>query len=430
MGTSILDRAKRLTVAYQLARRAVDLAPGISATWTNMGRLSEELYQLQDAEKAYKKAVSLSKTPTILALNLNNLSSFYATTGNWLEAEKIASQSLEIEPTNGKARGNLGIAQLGLKKWVPGWENYGAILGSEYRKLVKYGKEPEWDGTPGKTVAVYGEQGLGDELSFASMIPDAMKVAGKVIIDCDHRLEGLFKRSFKGARVYGTRWLSGVKWDEEDQKIDYSITIGQLGKLFRKSDADFTGEPYLVPDKERHVMWREYFRTKAKPVIGIAWSGGLSWTADRYRRWALEELQPLFDAVDAHWVCLQYKDAEKEISEFKGAEIHQYPFATLGQTIQAQGMKPAHNYDDTAALVSACDLVITMQTSVGHLSAAMGIPTWVFVNGYAPQWRYGTEGDGMPWYKAMTTFWQKDGKWPIEDAARMLRVRYSMRAAA
>lgn len=416
MGTSILDKAKRLPIAYQFAKRALDLAPNISATWTNMGRLCEELYQLKDAETSYKKAVMLSKKPAILALNLNNLSSFYSTTGNWKEGKKIASQALEIEPDNGKARGNLGINQLALREWKEGWVNYGAILGSEYRKLTKYRNEPEWNGEPGKSVVVYGEQGLGDELSFASMIPDAMKVCSKVIIDCDHRLTGLFKRSFKGAKVYGTRWEKELQWDEEDRSPDYSISIGQLGKIFRNSDSDFTGDPYLVPEQERHVMWSEYFKTKGKPVIGIAWSGGLSWTADRYRRWRLEELQPIFDAVDAHWVSLQYKDCKKEIEAFKGAEIHDYPFATLSK-----------DYDDTAGLVSACDLVITMQTSVAHLSAAMGIETWTFVNGFAPQWRYGeADREDCIWYDSMKLFRQKNGKWPIDEAARALRVRYSV----
>lgn len=412
---SIFDRARRLTQAYQFARRAVDVAPQLSASWTNYGRLSEELYQLNDAERAYKMAVQLSTKRPVLALNLNNLSSFYATTGRWELAEKTASDALAIDPGSHKARGNLGIAQLAQHKWRAGWPNYGAILGSEYRKLVKYRDEPEWDGTPGKVVVVTGEQGLGDELSFASMIPDAVKACKRVIVDCDARLTGLFKRSFSRAKVYGTRLDKDVQWDEEDTKPDYSISIGQLGTLFRNEESDFTGEPYLVPDKERHIMWREYFKTKQSPVIGIAWSGGLDWTGNRYRRWQLSQLQPLFDAVNAHWVSLQYKDAEAEIRSFDGADIHQYKMATL-----------AKDYDETAGLVSACDLVICMQTSVGHLAASMGIPTWCFVNTIAPQWRYGT-GDTLPWYKSMRLFRQReDGSWPIEEAARMLKVRFSV----
>lgn len=412
--TSILDKARRLTTAYQFAKRAVDLAPNLSAAWTNFGRLSEQLYQLDDALKAYQLAVQLSQKKNVLALNLNNLSSFYATTGQWELAEKVATDALAIEPGNAKARGNLGIAQLALHKWREGWPNYGAILGSEYRRLVKYRDEPEWDGTPDKTVVITGEQGLGDEISFASMIPDAIKVCKKVIIDCDARLERIFKRSFPKARIYGTRWDKDVAWDAEDSQPDYSISIGQLGRIFRNEESDFTGNPYLIPDPERLLMWSEYFKNKRSPVIGLAWSGGLSWTGDRYRRWTLQQLQPLFDSVDAHWVSLQYKDVESEIASFGGAEITQYPFATLSK-----------DYDETAGLVAACDLVICMQTSVGHLSAAMGIPTWCFVNTKAPQWRYG-EGNTLPWYKSMHLFRQnQNGSWPLDEAAKLLQAKFS-----
>lgn len=423
MATSILDKARRHTTAYQFAERAVRLAPKISATWTNYGRISEQLCQFEEAEKAFNMAVQLSGKPESLALNLNNLAALYVTTGRWEQAIKTANDCLKVDPENKKAKGNLGVAQLAVKDWKNGWENYGQILGSDHRKIIKYRSkdEPEWDGTPDKTVVIYGEQGLGDELSFASMVPDAIRICKKVIIDCDDRLEGIFKRSFPKAKIYGTRNKHEIAWDKEDCNPDYSIAIGQLGKIFRNSDSDFTGDPYLVPDKERHVMWREYFKTKPSPVIGIAWSGGLPWTGDRYRRWTLDKLQPLFDSVNAHWVCLEYKDAEKEINSFAGAEINQYKYATLTK-----------NYDDTAGLVSACDLVIGMQTSVCHLAAAMGIETWVFSNVMTPQWRYGkAEDDTVPWYSSMKVFKQQpNGYWPIEDAARVLKLRYQQVRAA
>ena len=415
MATSILDKARRFPVAYQFAERAVRLAPQISATWTNFGRISEQLCRFEDTEKAYQMAVQLSKKSEALSLNMNNLAAYYVLTGQWELAKKLAKDCLAVDPDNRKAKGNLGVAQLATHEWKEGWINYGQILGTDHRKIIKYRAkdEPEWDGTPGKTVVIYGEQGLGDELSFASMLPDAIRVCKKVIVDCDERLVGIFRRSFPQAKFYGTRWKREAAWDAEDMNPDYSIAVGQLGALFRNQDSDFTGDPYLVPDKERHQLWKRHFESKQVPVIGIAWSGGLEWTGERYRRWTLDQLQPLFDSVNAHWVSLQYKDADEEIKSFAGAEINQYKMATLSK-----------DYDDTAALVSACDLVICMQTSVGHLAAAMGIETWAFVNGICPQWRYGT-GDDVPWYSCMKVFRQeRNGYWPIEDAARVLKLRY------
>lgn len=414
------DRAQRWGEAYQLAARAVELAPKMCAAWINYGKAAMSLYR-PEAEKALQQACMIARDRRQQLDALTNLSAYYSDSGQYEKCEEIAKHALDLNPDSAKARGNLGLAQLGQHKWREGWVNYGAVIGGPVRKLMKYHPdehEPVWDGSPDKRIVVYGEQGLGDELSFASMIPDAVRISRKVIIDCDKRLVGLFRRSFPETQVYGTRWDKdnpmGAEWDDFDRRPQASIIIGHLGSIFRNADSDFPGTPYLVPDPERATMWREFFKTKRKPVIGIAWSGGLAWTAAKFRRWKLDELQPIFNAVDAHWVSLQYKDCAKEVAEFEGATIHDYPYATRTK-----------DYDDTAALVANCDLVIGMQTSVMHLAAAMGVETWCFVN-RLKQWRYGK--DEIPWYKAMKLYKQSDsGRWPIEDAARVLALRYGAR---
>lgn len=415
VATSVHDKLRNFTIAYQFARRVVELIPEQSAGWTNLGRASEQLYLLHDAEQCYMKAIELSKKPEALVHNYNNYAGLMTLTGRWALGEEAARKVLEIDPAHRKALGNLGLALLAQHKWDEGWVLYGAILGTEQRKLMKYADEVEWNGEKDKSVIVYGEQGLGDELSFASMVPDAIKDCQKVVIDCDLRLQGLFRRSFPKARVYGTRWEKDVEWKPEDTHCDASISIGQLGKIYRLKDSDFTGEPYLVPDPVRTTMWKEYFRTLKKPVIGIAWTGGMPWTAARFRKWALKELEPMIRSVDAHWVSLQYKDCEEEIAA-SGLPIHQYSYATLTK-----------DYDDTAALVAACDLVICMQTSVGHLAGALGKEAWVFVNKLS-QWRYAGEGDDIIWYKSVKLFRAaEDGSWPIEKATQLLQLRYGNR---
>src|SRR5690606_5458842 len=102
----------------------------------------------------------------------------------------------------------------------------------------------------------------------------------------DARLEGLFRRSFPQARVYGTRQAtsdSGVKWDVADRDFDCSLAIAQIGQFFRLSDEDFPGTPYLVADDDRVTMWRALWAKKDKPVIGVAWSSGIRETGRKYR---------------------------------------------------------------------------------------------------------------------------------------------------
>ncbi len=421
MAQDILDKERRFQASYQYSARVLQLAPQLSSSWSNYGRMAEQLYMLPQAEMAYKQAIELSKNDDQRLLYSINMAAMYTQRGDWANGELWAKKALALNPESKKAKGNYGLACLGQQKWSEGWVNYDAILGTEYRKDIRYANEPMWDGKPGQTVIVYGEQGLGDELSFASMIPDAIKICKKVIIDCDERLEPLFKRSFPQAKVYGTRWAKGPHWDsdweDEDKQFDASISIGQLGRYFRLKNEDFPGDAYLKPNPDRATMWRQYFRTKGKPAIGIAWTGGIQCTGEKFRKWPLEQIRPLIEAVDAHWVSLQYKPSRDAI-EASGLPITEYGIATL-----------AKDYDETAGLVEALDMVICMQTSVGHLAGALGKEAWVFVSPLS-QWRYGGESDKILWYDSVKLWRTKqDGSWPIEDAARVLKLKYSLKKA-
>jgi hypothetical protein len=307
-------------------------------------------------------------------------------------------------------RHNLGLSLLGQRKWKEAWPYYSASVGSKSRLLMKYLEEPEpvWDGSPGKRVVIYGEQGIGDEVCAASMLPDAIRDCQKVIVDCDFRLTNLFKRSFPGATVYGTRWKPSTVWPEvKNSEIDASIAAFEIGKFYRNSEEDFPGTPYLTPCPIRTAMWKA---SKTKPRIGIAWSGGIWQNASMHRELPLSEWGPIFNAVDAEFVSLQYRDAAKDID---GTQVQQYRWATL-----------TDDYDDTAALVASCDLVIVVQTSITHLAGALGVPCWTMIP-QVSQWRYGEEFEDLPWYRSVKLFRQRNEKWPVNDIASKLRTLFA-----
>jgi hypothetical protein len=336
--------------------------------------------------------------------------------GDWARALPVARKAIAYRPDKAKAKGNLGLALLAVGQWKEGWPLYDAIIGfDQSRKKMNYADEPVWDGSKGKSVVIYEEQGIGDVISFASMVPDALKDCKSVVLDVSPKLEGLFKRSFPEATVYGSITGLGDDWRGEHQ-IDASVSIGGLGKLYRPSPESCPGTPYLKADPERALMWKALFKSENKPVIGVAWSGGLEHTGAKNRVWGLEELLPVFKSIDAVWVCLQYKDASREIAAFRikhpGIDLRQYPYATL-----------TNDYDDTAALVESLDLVIGMQTAVNHLAGALGKECWCFVNKHG-QWRYGPNTQTtLPWYKSVRLFRNVNG-WPIEEAAQELKKRY------
>lgn len=409
LAASILKKAKKLPVAYQLAKRACDLRPERSEVWNTLGHCAQQLWQQDEAFSSYRKALQRAQTNTHRALYLNNIGSVHIDNGEYAKAEPFVRQSLEIDPNDAMARHNLGLVLLAQRQWTEGWKYYSASIGTDNRRKFKYldTEEPIWDGTKGKTVVIYGEQGLGDEIVAASMFNDAIRDAGRLILDCDHRLGHLFRRSFPGAKVYGTRWKKeALPWNEEDRKIDYSIASFEIGRFYRNADSDFTGTPYLIPCPDRTAMWQSLFASKKKPVIGVAWTGGTWTNAAKFRCLDIKNWQPIFDSIDAHWVSLQYKDATKEI---EGTPVVQYPYATLSK-----------DYDDTAALVSALDCVISVPTAVVHLAAALGTPT-IAMQSSKPCWKF---AGGLAWHPEVKLI-PNNGDWSrtVKDTTKALHER-------
>lgn len=416
LATFILEKEGRPWVALPMCRELAERHPDEPAVWINLGRVLDGLWLMDEAIECYQRVLAMQVPPKLRVISLVNLAAVYLQLGRFRESRQFAEAALSIEPANLKAKHNVGLSQLAAHEWRPGWMNYEASLGSPQRVAFQYNGEPRWDGKPTSLLVVHGEQGIGDEINGASMIPDAIGVVGRVVIDCDRKLAGLFRRSFPNATVYGTRGVrDGLPWAEADRKPSASTGVMQLGQFFRNRTQDFTGAAYLTPCPIRTGGWRSHLC--AQQVIGVAWTGGVPQTAQRYRRWTLNDLLPLFRRFpEAHFVSLQYKDAQAEIDAFHvehpEVDLVQYPFATLTQ-----------DYDDTAALVAACDGVFSMQTSVIHLAGAMGVPTHVGVCKVS-QWRYGTEGDRMPWYGSVRLFRQReDDSWDIEGAAEAFSQR-------
>lgn len=410
------------TMGYTLAKRVTQLLPKDAGAWLNLGMAANDLWQSKESERAYKKALKYAPEDKRKSMICVNLGSLFVDTGRFKEGEKYCREALRYNPDSVKGRANLGFCQLAQRQWDPGWANYRYCVGSEWRPRVQYNDEPMWDGESKGTIVISGEQGLGDEISFASMVPDMIDWAKEndstVILECEPRLEGLFKRTFPDIEVHGTRAQKKVMWDTS--RVDYSIPAAQLGEFFRLKDEDFPGTPYLKPDPDRVYQWKALFESKNKPVIGLAWRSGIPKTGSRYRQLDLEQLLPILKSVDAHWVSLQYKNAEKEIAEFKKdhpeIDLVQYKHGTL-----------TSDYDDTVAMIAALDRCMIMHTAAGHVAGGLGIPCWTFVP-KNNQWRYGDKYEDFLWCKSVRIIHQDEvGKWDelIDKTAGELSALYT-----
>lgn len=400
----LFQRDDNCGLAYNLWKRVLMIEKNPeTAILNNMGlsaaMLGPDQYQ-QEAERYFKRVLELE--PKNIP-SLNNLALFALHNGDYARCLKLCEKSLAAKPYQAEVHETRAYANLMLGRWKEGWEDWDFSIGSKYRPNI--GDEPYWCGEKGARLHLRGEQGIGDEISFASVIPDAVK-DNDISLECDHRLEGLFKRSFPGIRVHGTRFKADRSWYEPH---DYRALLGSLCRHYRNAESDFPGTPYLVADPDRRIQWRALLDRLPGKKIGIAWTGGKANTFADRRSFQLEDWLPILK-TDNTFVSLQYKDPSGELEVLKerhGIEVKHYPWATMTQ-----------DYDDTAALVAELDLVICATTAVVHLCGALGKECWVL----APKrsrWLYGKEGRSIPWYKSIEVFRQQK-EWPIQEVAERL----------
>jgi len=244
------------------------------------------------------------------------------------------------------------------------------------------------------------------------------------VIECSPKLETLFRRSFSAARVYAPIADRAPPPDAQKAPIDMQIPIGSLPLHFRRSRAEFPRHSgYLKGDPVRIDAWRERLAALGPGLtIGVSWQGGTHKSRRPVRSMALERWQPILRRSNAHFIDLQYTDCGAELAALRtdtGIQIHSWDAVRT-------------DYEETAALVSALDLVISVCTAVIHLGGALGRPVWVMAP-YSPEWRYGIAGEEMPWYPSVRVFRQAAfGEWDavVERVAQSLTGFSPVRAPA
>ena len=372
-------------VAYQYFRRALQEEPNNKAVWSNFGMSAYELNRDQEALNSFMKAASIDHD---YSPAYSNAAAVLVRQSRWEEGKKSAEMSLECDPSDKNASMNLAHCYLAVGDYENGWKYWGMSLGGKFRKEWNYGDEPRWDGSKGKSLVVYGEQGLGDEIMYVFCLPEVIADCERVYIDCDRRLEGLFRRSFPQAEVYGTRLVDHPEW-LETAYIDARASIGSIPEFYRRKDSDFQRKPYLVADPERRRMWRALFDSYGKPVIGITTHGGGKMTNQDGRKIGIADWQPIFDKIDAVWVSLDYKGNPDGVKAFD--------WATKTQ-----------DQDDLAALIAELDGVIGINTAALHLAGGLGTPIITLVSKHH-QWRYARDpylwsGSTELWYQGEKTW--------------------------
>jgi hypothetical protein len=388
----------RQAEAEELIRKAIALHPTASSYHANLGNILQSQAKLAEAEASYRHALELRAAQPEVHLNLGHV---LKAQGHVDSALASYRQSLALNPQLAEARAAESMALLLQGHFASGWKAFESRWHTrDYETPMRNYPQPLWRGEPllSGRLLIWGEQGIGDEIMFAGLLPGVIAAGHRCVLDCDPRLQPLFARSFPAVEV-----ISGY-----DPSRDHALNIaahipsGSLPGIFRTSLEAFakTKSPYLAADP----IQRDHFGesdNNAHPRIGLAWHTK-NRQSGRTRSIDLPLLAPLFAAIDAHWISLQYGDHAALEAEARNAAAPLLIDRTVDQLV---------NIDRFAAQVAAMDLVITIDNSTAHLAAALGIPTWLLLP-FATDWRWLLNRDTSPWYPSMRIFRQPStGDW-------------------
>jgi tetratricopeptide (TPR) repeat protein len=425
--------AGRTDEAIDHLTRASTLAPESAEADIELGRIYQRLTRWEDGVRHYKAALArghvspevyndLATCYVPLQRNEEALSIFanlcarhpwsnvprigYANVllqiGRFDEALEQYEMVLAREPNNYLAIWHRCLILLMRGRFAEGWSGYDSRLLGQVENLPRHFPYPRWRGESlaGRTVLVHGEQGVGDEIMFASCLPDLIAQAGRVVIECRPKLARLYARSFPSARVVVTENVPVAQWLPELAGVDCQVAAGSLPGFFRQAPDRFPGTPYLRADPARVQHWRDALAALGPGLkVGISWRGGSIRTRSGARSIDITECENLFATPGCRFVNLQYGDTAADLARVNRAgsiRVHHWQNAI-------------DDYDDTAALVAALDLVVTVCTALVHLSGALGQRAWVLVP-TIPEWRYGREGATVPWYGSVELLRQPAGE--------------------
>lgn len=383
--------------------QVLDLDPDFVAAHSTLGYLlTHQAGDFARGAAHIRKALQICPTD---ADALCNYSAVLTQEGEADGAVRLCRQLLQDHPAMHEARLNLALALLKLGRYAEAWPAYEARKLARGNFVLRTLNVPEWQGESlqGRKLLIYAEQGIGDQIMFASCVPDAL-CGTACMLECAPQLTKLFARSFPSATVVPQAredaTLCGLA---ADAGVDCAVAIGSLPLHFRNDTQAFSGKSrYLRAAPARIAYWKKRLEESGPALrVGISWSGGAPSTRGAERSTKLSAWSSILRQPGCHFVNLQYGHAGGELRALlsgQAAVLHDWPEAI-------------DDFDETAALVAALDLVITVQTALVHLSGALGTPTWVMLR-QACEWRYGENGESMPWYPGVRLIRQKiAGDW-------------------
>lgn len=463
--------------ARRYFEKCLELQPNFNAAANNLGICIRRLDRTTEALESFGGALGRYVDSNLLS----NIGSCNLDAGYFKVAERALRRAQVLTPTHNDANWNLALALLSQRKWDEAWQLHDWGFRAKERGVRPYVEHwPAWTGEDleGKTLLVWGEQGIGDEILFAGCFEELRKFKPKeVLLDCHPRLEKLFRRSFPWMRIYGRRkdqdvcvmpyaraaaTLSGLDRLEVARVVDLARETKapfdgvlpqeggkwtRLGELpleqqaeLRKKAEDLEiffrwGIDYQIPMGTVPSFFRrtdadfpdrfflkadearvQHYRDKYPTnMLRI----GLTWLGGSRKTAIHRRSIPLERFADmlrlpAQWISLQYGDVGFEVQKVN---------RKFGTNL-IHDDAAIEDLDELAALTKTCDLVITVIQTQVHMAGALGVPTWCLTCHAAP-WKFHDqvdERDTLLWHPAVKMIRQGEGDtWPLEMIRENLR---------
>jgi tetratricopeptide (TPR) repeat protein len=387
LGVALYD-LKDYEEASRAQRKAIAVAPNFAEAHCNLGNALYALRKFDEAIAAYRCAIELKPD---YADAWANLGTTLHHSGSFDEAIAALRRAIALAPHHANAHSGLGILLLMRGELGEGWDEYEWRLRSTERKGPRFPEMP-WAGESlaGKHIYVQAEQGFGDTLQFARYIPTLAQRAARVTLRVHQQLVTLLRESLPGIIVLGDRG------DPAPYQCD--AVLLSLPRLFKTRLESISAEvPYLRAPAGAARRWQERLANRKGTRVGLVWAGNPEHVNDTRRSLDLKALAALFTVPGTSFVSLQHGPRTADLRTLKGNAA----IENLGSQFE--------DFTDTAAAVSALDLVITVDTSVAHLAGALGKPVWLLLP-WVTDWRWMLHRDDNPWYPTMRLFRQKRGE--------------------
>ena len=390
----LLQAARQFDEASDLFQKVVDLDPNHLNGWLSLGAALIGAKRYAESLAPFRRALAIQPGSAIC---YSNMSLALMNLGYLEEAIDAGRKAVFIDPGSPGATFNLANMLLAAGNFREGWQAYNYRYAKRGRKWLRdEAHAAPWTGEDlaGKSILILGEQGNGDLIQFARYLPVLSDFGASVSYLAPRRLHRLF-RTLAGSITL----LSEIP---QNSRFDFQCPLMSLPGVFENLGLPIPSKtPYLAAEGDRVAEWKRRIGDHGFR-IGIVWQGN-QYDGYYVRSFPLNALRPIAAIPGVRLISLQIKGG--------GEELENLPADMRVERLDQDFDTGEHGFLDAAAVIEVVDLIVTCDTSMAHLTGALGRPVWIALS-EAPEWRWQRDRDDSPWYATARLFRQEEkGDW-------------------